>query len=512
MTYAKRLFMALIVSWLCTQAHADVLMPALFSDNMVLQRDKQIPVWGQATPNEVVTVTLDIQTATTTADAAGSWLLHLNPVEAGGPYTLTIQGQNKLTYQNVLIGDVWICSGQSNMQWTVRNSNDAEKEIASANHPQIRLFTVKRLAAQTPQQDVTGAWNVCDSQSVANFSAVGYFFGRQLNKTLKVPIGLINTSWGGTPVEAWTSLPALQATSEYTHLSQRWQKRLEAYPEAQKKFEIDLKTWQEASDSLNLLGQSVPRRPRPPFGPNHPHRPAVLYNGMIAPLIPYAIQGAIWYQGESNAGRAYQYRTLFPAMIHNWRTQWGQDAFPFYFVQLANFRKVQDQPVESDWAELREAQTMTLALPNTGMAVIIDIGEADDIHPRNKQDVGHRLARIAEAQVHGKNKVYSGPMYKAMQIENNAIRITFDHAKGGLKKRGDTLTGFEIAGADRKFVWADARIDGNSVIVSSPEVIKPIAVRYAWADNPVCNLYNKANLPASPFRTDTWPGKTADKH
>lgn len=511
MKHITRFLFVIFASSFFVQAEADVSLPALFSNHMVLQRNKDIPIWGHANAGEIVTVTLNTQKAITTADATGSWQIHLSPLKAGGPYTLTVQGQNTLTFKNVLIGDVWICSGQSNMGWTVRRSNNAEKEIASAQYPKIRLFTVKRLTAQTPQQDVNGTWSVCDSQSVPNFSAVGYFFGRQLHKTLDVPIGLINTSWGGTPVEAWTSLPALQATSDYAPLATRWTKRIAAYPKAYEKFQMDLKNWQTASDSLKTLGQKAPRRPGAPQDPNHPHRPAVLYNGMIAPLTPYAIQGAIWYQGESNAGRAYQYRTLFSTMINNWRADWGQGAFPFLFVQLANYRQTKDQPGNSDWAELREAQNMALALPNTGVAVTIDIGEADDIHPRNKQDVGLRLALAAEAQVYGKNKPYSGPMYKSMQIENDKIRITFDHTNGGLKQKGKTLTGFAIAGADKKFVWADAKIDGNSVVISSREIITPVAVRYAWENNPICNLYNGANLPASPFRTDTWPGITAGK-
>jgi sialate O-acetylesterase len=449
MKHVTRFLLFILLGLLVSQAEADISLPALFSNNMVLQRNKDIPIWGHSDAGEVVTVEIDTQTTVTTADATGSWRIHLSPIKAGGPYTLIIRGNNTVTFKNVLIGDVWICSGQSNMQWAVRQSNNAEKEIASAQYPKIRLFSVKRTAAQTPQQDVTGTWSVCDSQSVANFSAVGYFFGRQLHKSLNVPIGLINTSWGGTPVEAWTSLPALQATSDYEPLHKRWTKRIAAHPKAQEKFKMDLKNWQIASDSLKTLEQKVPRRPRAPQGPNHPHRPSVLYNGMIAPLTPYAIQGAIWYQGESNAGRAYQYRTLFSTMIHNWHADWGQDAFPFLFVQLANYREIKEQPAESDWAELREAQQMALSLPNTGMAVIIDIGEANNIHPKNKQDVGLRLALAAEAQVYGKNKPFSGPIYKSMQIENDKIRITFDHANGGLKKKGEKLTGFAIAGADK---------------------------------------------------------------
>jgi sialate O-acetylesterase len=299
---------------------------------------------------------------------------------------------------------------------------------------------------------------------------------------------------------------------EYEPLAKRWTDVVAAYPKAQEKFQNNRALWRTKSDSLKALGQEVTaRRPRAPRGPNHPHRPSVLYNGMIAPLIPYAIQGAIWYQGESNAGRAYQYRALFPAMIQNWRSNWGQSAFPFLFVQLANFRQTKEQPDESTWAELREAQQMTLSLPNTGMAVIIDIGEAKDIHPKNKQDVGLRLALAAEAQVYDIDQPYSGPMYRAMAVENSKIHLSFEHINGGLKTKGKELTGFAIAGQDRKFVWANAKIEGNRVVVWSKNVPQPVAIRYAWADNPICNLYNGADLPALPFRTDDWPGITADK-
>ncbi len=487
---------------------ADVSLPAIFSDNMVLQRQIAISVWGNASANEEITIELDTQRVTITADAGGTWQIHLSPMSAGGPYQLTVRGKNVITFNNVMVGEVWVCSGQSNMAWTVRRSQNAEDEIKAADFPNIRLFTVKRSAAQRPAQDVEGTWSVCDTGSVGNFSAVAYYFGRRLYKTQNVPIGLINTSWGGTPAEAWTSLPALQTISEYAPLSKRWAEHIAAYPEAQERFQSRLAVWRANTDSLRAQGQ---RRPRAPRGPNHPHRPSVLYNGMIAPIVPYSIRGAIWYQGESNAGRAYQYRALFPAMIQNWRSSWGQDAFPFFFVQLANFRQVKENPEESAWAELREAQLMALSLPNTGMAVTIDIGEASDIHPRNKQDVGLRLALGAEAMVHGMDQPHSGPVYRTMAVEENKIRLRFDHAYGGLKAKGDALKGFAIAGQDSKFVWADAKIDGNDVLVWSKDIQQPVAVRYAWADNPICNLYNGADLPASPFRTDEWRGITANR-
>jgi len=340
---------------------------------------------------------------------------------------------------------------------------------------------------------------------------VAYFFGRELHKELNVPVGLIHTSWGGTPAEAWTRREVLEADADFAPILKRYDDAVAKYPQAMEQYKQKLAEWKQAVEKAKAEGKKPPRRPRAPFGPGNPHAPAGLYNAMIAPLIPYGIQGAIWYQGESNAGRAYQYRTLFPAMIKNWRDDWGRGKFSFLFVQLANFMKTKPEPDESAWAELREAQSMTLALPNTGMAVIIDIGDAVDIHPKNKQDVGKRLALWPLAGIYGKKLVYSGPIYKSMKADGNSIILSFDHAGGGLVAKGDgQLKGFSIAGADRKFVWADAKIEGNTVVVSSEKVSDPVAVRYAWADNPVCNLYNKEGLPATPFRTDDWPGVTVD--
>ncbi|UCF14994.1 MAG: hypothetical protein JSW59_16420, partial [Phycisphaerales bacterium] len=354
-------------------------------------------------------------------------------------------------------------------------------------------------------------WSLCSPESVPGFSAVGYFFGRELHKELNVPIGLVHTSWGGTPAEAWTRREVLEAHDQFEPILARQADIIARYPQAYREYEQKLEEWNKAAEKAKADGEKPPRKPGAPRGPDHPHSPAGLYNGMISPLVPYGIQGAIWYQGESNAGRAYQYRRLFPAMIKNWRKDWRQGNFPFLFVQLANFRATKEEPDESNWAELREAQSMTLSLPNTGMATIIDIGDANDIHPRNKQDVGKRLALWALAETYKKNLVYSGPIYESMKVESGKIRLSFDHVGSGLVARGgEALTGFAIAGADRKFVWADARIDGNTVVVGSDDVDKPVAVRYAWADNPVCNLYNKENLPASPFRTDDWPGVTVD--
>ncbi|MBA7622680.1 hypothetical protein ES703_30059 [subsurface metagenome] len=494
-------------------ALADVKLPAVISDNMVLQRDKKVSIWGWAKPGEEVMVSVSwhrMRWAVTAGDN-GKWMFKMNSPKMGGPYEMTITGKNTITLKNIMVGEVWVCSGQSNMQMSVKSSANAEQEIAAADYPNIRLFTVERKVAEQPQSDCVGSWTLCSPQTVPGFSAVAYYFGRELHEELNVPIGLIHTSWGGTPAEAWTRRGILKEESDFAPILARYDDAVAKYPQAMEEYKQKLIEWKKAVEKAKAEGERTPRRPGAPLGPGHPHSPAGLYNAMIAPLIPYGIGGAIWYQGESNVSRAYQYRKLFGRMIQNWRKDWGQDKFPFLFVQLANFMAVKPEPADSAWAELREAQLMTLALPNSGMAVIIDIGEADDIHPKNKQDVGKRLALWALAKSYGKELVYSGPIYKSMKIEGEKIILHFAQVGGGLVAGPDEpLKGFAIAGADRKFVWADAKIDGDSVVVSRDEVSTPVAVRYAWADNPVCNLYNEEGLPASPFRTDDWPGITVD--
>lgn len=457
-----------------SSAVADLKLPAIFSDHMIVQRDQAVPVWGWADPEEEVTVSLAGQTVQGKANKEGRWSVALRPMPAGGPHQLAVVcPHSKVVLKNVLVGEVWLCSGQSNMQWSVRASAKAEEEIAAANYPKIRLFTVARKTASKPQPDCEGHWVECSPATVADFSAVGYFFIRQVHKELGVPVGMINSSWGGTPAEAWISRPSLESVPRLKPLLDRWANP----PEKQA---------------------------------NSPHRPAYLFNGMIAPVVPFALRGAIWYQGESNVSRAYQYRTLFPLLIADWRAAWKQD-LPFGFVQLAPFR-YQGQD-ETACAELWEAQTMTLQnVPNTGMAVTVDIGDIKDIHPKNKQEVGRRLALWALAKVYGKDVVYSGPIYKSMQIEGRTIRIAFDHAAGGLKTRdGKEPSDFTIAGEDQKFHPAKAVIDGSTVVVSSDAVAKPVAVRFAWRDTAEPNLCNQAGLPASPFRTDQWKGVTEGK-
>ncbi|MGB9624270.1 MAG: sialate O-acetylesterase [Phycisphaerae bacterium] len=476
-------------------AAAAVKLPAVIGDNMVLQRDMKVPIWGTADPGEKVTVTIGDQKAATTAGADGRWMVRLDPLKAGGPFEMTVAGNNKITLKDILVGEVWVCSGQSNMAMTVKAAANAHEEISAAKYPDIRLFTVARKVAATPQSDTQGSWVRCSPETVGDFSAAAYYFGRHLYRELDVPIGLIHSSWGGTPAEAWTSRSTLEADPALKAIVDRWDEQIANARRAGNAAENKRPAARGAKPPADLAAS--------------PGRPSSLYNGMIQPLIPYAIRGAIWYQGEANAGRAYQYRKLFPAMIQDWRKAWGQGDFPFLFVQLANFQPTKPEPSDSTWAELREAQTMTLSLPKTGMAVIIDIGEAKDIHPKNKQDVGKRLALAALAIAYGKDVAYSGPMYDSMKIEGDRIRLTFKHVDGGLVAKDGKLKGFAIAGADRKFVWAEAQIDGDTVVVHSDKVARPVAVRYAWADNPECNLYNKAGLPASPFRTDDWPGVTA---
>ena len=489
--------------------HADIRLPKVLSDRMVLQQNLPLVVWGHADPGESVKVSFRGQEAATQADSTGRWRVLLAPMAPGGPFEMAVIGKNSLKLQDILVGDVWVCSGQSNMEWPMSQVNNAEQEIAAANFPRIRLFSVKHEVADTPQEDLTGEWTVTTPENIKDFSAVGYFFGRELHKDLNVPVGLIDSSWGGTPAESWTSEITLRNDLSLQPILWQWKRVLADYPGAKTNYERDLAAWEKNSSEAKAAGKPEPPRPAKPRGPGHSWTPAGLFNAMLAPLTSFGIRGAIWYQGESNAQpfRAGEYRRLFSAMIEDWRRAWDQGPFPFFFVQLANFKERKTMPTDSAWAELRESQTAALGLPNTGMAVIIDIGEAGDIHPRNKQDVGHRLALAAKAVAFGKDVSFSGPLYKGMTLEGNQVRVHFAHAGAGMKaKDGGALKGFAVAGKDRKFVWANARIEGKTIVVSSPSVNHPVAVRYGWADNPECNLYGGTDLPASPFRTDNWPG------
>jgi len=517
---AHRFILCLSLLLPASSALADVRLPSIFSNGMVLQRDEPVPIWGWAEPGELISVGFTNQKLSATAGENGKWSVTLEPLATNSKGAqLTVTGKNTINITNILVGEVWICSGQSNMQWTVRQSMDPEKEIAAANYPLIRHFGIARATAATPQADCAGQWIATSPTTVANFTAVGYYFGRELFQKLDVPIGLINTSWGGTRSEAWTSNEALKATPAGAPILDTWDTAIKAYDSeaAKTAHAAQMEKWKTRAEKAKADGKKAPRAPRLAGDPNlSRHAPSRLYNAMVAPLTPYAIRGAIWYQGESNQGRAHQYREIFPAMISDWRKQFGQPDFPFYFVQLANFKAASTEPNIPDmWAELQEAQTLTLRkLKNTGMATINDIGEAKNIHPKNKQEVGRRLARWALAGPYKKKDVVrSGPIFRESKVEGDKIRIHFDHIGSGLKSRdGGELKRFEIAGEDKKFVWAKAVIDGDSVVVHSPEIKAPVAVRYAWAANPEgANLVNSEGLPASLFRTDDWPGATVNE-
>ncbi|MBS0211194.1 MAG: sialate O-acetylesterase [Planctomycetes bacterium] len=502
------------VAWCCAATiQAEIKLPAVIGSNMVLQQGKPVNVWGQADPGEKVMVALAGQSAEATAGANGRWRLAIEPPALGGPYEMTITGKNRIELNNILVGEVWVCSGQSNMEWTVARSKNPQAEIAAAKFPKIRLFTVtKALSNDEAKSDCVGQWVECSPETVPNFSAVGYFFGRELHQRLNQPIGLINTSWGGTPAEAWTTRATLAANELLKPIDERGTQGVQNLAEAEKKFAEEMAKYREADKQAVADKQPRPRAPRPPLAKG-PSFPSTLYNAMVNPLVPLGIRGVIWYQGEANAGRAFQYRTLLPALIGDWRKAFGQGDFPFLVVQLANYSpsrpELSNSTQQSAWAELREAQTMTAAnVPNCGLAVSIDIGDALDIHPTNKQDVGRRLALAALAKTYQQQVEYSGPWYAGNDREGSTIRIRYQHAGDGLVAKGEKLLGFAIAGADKKFVPAEARIDGETVVVSSDQVAEPVAVRYAWADNPNCNLYNKAGLPAVPFRTDDWAGVT----
>ena len=471
-------------------SRADVKLPGLISENMVIQQKAPVHLWGWADEGEKVTVRFLGQEAFTTA-RNGRWAVKLKPVSvAGGPFNLTISGKNTITFSNVLVGEVWVCSGQSNMEWALNRSFEAQKHIAAAANPRIRLLTVPKVRADAPRDDVAANWAECTPQTVADFSAVGYFFGRDLQKALGVPVGLIDSSWGGTPAEAWTRSEIMARNPALRSITDNYRRSLSSYYTASLNFPT-------------VVAKAKAENQPAPAAPRRPWKPGELYNGMIAPLLPYRIQGVIWYQGEGNASRAMQYRTLLSAMIQNWRDDWNIRTFPFLVVQLAPYMAVQPQPGESNWAALREAQLYaTKVLPRVGMAVITDVGEENDIHPTKKEPVGARLALAARKIAYGENIVHSGPTYRNMRVQGDKAVLYFDHVGSGLEARGEKLTGFAVAGADGKWVWADAKLNGNTVEVSAPGVSRPVAVRYGWANYPVVNLWNKEGLPATPFRTD----------
>ncbi len=502
----SRVLSAVSFASLAAAAQADVKLPALISDNMVLQQGTAANVWGTADPGEAITVKLgDKANAQVTAAQDGKWSVKLSDLPAGDAGDLVIGGKNTLTVKNVAVGEVWVASGQSNMEFTAKGAIHWAEESASANIPQIRMFTVSRVAKAAPQTECTGKWDVCTPQNTEHFSAVAYFFARHLWQNVKMPMGIIHTSWGGTPAEIWTPTELIQQDPAYASFVKDWEKAKANYPKAKEDYDAALAKWTEDDQKAKAEGTKSPAKPKAPRGGDDFGAPGCLYNGMIAPLLPYTIRGAIWYQGEANAGRAAQYERLFSTMIESWRERWNVGEFPFLFVQLANFQPRHDEPTDTDWARLREAQLQTLSVPHTGMALAIDIGEGGDIHPKNKQEVGRRLGLIAQATVYYQDTEYSGPIVGGAQEEEGKIRLTFRFSEGMKTSDGQKPKGFAIAGEDRKFVWADAEIQGDHVIVSSPQVPKPVAVRYAWADNPECNLVNEAGLPASPFRTDDWP-------
>lgn len=505
---------------LSTAARADIKLPAIFSDHMVLQRGNPVAVWGSATGGEEVKVTFAGQTKTAKADKKGKWKVALDAMkENDKPTDLVVAGKNSVTVKDVLVGEVWICSGQSNMQWTVSASMNADQEMKSANFPGIRMFNIERETAMTPQDDCKGVWLQTTPQNVGSFSAVGYFFGRKLQEDLKVPVGLINTSWGGTRVEAWTSMDALKQRPTAKAMLDDWKKEIKNYNPVKAKAEYekkaaDYKAMRAKFDAENAKlpkeqQKQPPRGPQPPVEPQkNQHYPASIYNRMVASIIPYGVKGAIWYQGESNQRRAMQYQELLPTMINDWRSRWN-DEFSFYIVQLAEFGNGRPATTETgvpdSWAELQEAQLLTaLTLPKCGLAVTNDIGEEKDIHPKNKQEVGRRLALWALAKDYGKKDLlYSGPIYKSSKIEGDKVRVSFDFAAGLKTRDGKEPATFQIAGADQKWQWAKAKIDGESVVVSSDKVKSPVGVRYAWtAWSKDDNLVNKDGLPASCFRTD----------
>lgn len=501
---------------------ADVKLPHIIGSHMVLQREMPVPIWGWADPSEQVTVILAANRVTTAADHKGNWMVKLPALEAPGPHKMTVTANNTIELTDILVGEVWLCSGQSNMEMGINLVNNAKQEVADADYQQIRLFDVPKRPSGQTEPDVDAEWHICNPGNVllgssGGFSAVAYFFGREIHQELNVPVGLIDASWGGSYIEPWTPTEGFALVPELAYITEKIEKTNSDYRSvfegALDRFEAWIQKARKSLADEDRIPPGLPDYPHHPFTKNEPHdypwQPTGLYNGMIHPLIPFAIRGAIWYQGESNLLDGMPYHEKMKALIGGWRKLWGQGDFPFYFVQLAPFR-YENWPTPdvtpTSLPEIWQAQLKSLSIPNTGMAVTTDITELDDIHPHNKQDVGKRLALWALAKTYGRTDlVYSGPLYRSMSIQGATVRIDFDHVGTGLASSDDkALSWFEIAGPDEKFVKAEARISGTAVLVWSDEVVEPLAVRFAWHQEAAPNLINKEGLPASPFRTDKW--------
>jgi len=515
-TIARILFGLIAVLTFALGARANVSLPDVISEGMVLQQGQAIPIWGKADPGEVVTVHFAGQSKKTIAAMDGTWRVKLDPMRANAtPATMIISGKNTIELKNILIGEVWLVSGQSNMERLLSETANGEAAIAAANHPLIRLFNVSRQVAFKRAPPPLATWQPCSPQTIKQFSAAGYYFGVELERELRVPIGLINSSYGGSQAEAWTPVEYLLASEDLRPTVERKKIWDEERPRVRADYDEALKKWRAESDKAKAAGARPSPSPAVPDALREYRIASSIYDGMIAPIIPFFIRGAIWYQGESNEARAQQYGVLLPTMIRAWRERWGEGNFPFGIVQLPNYRDPKPEPSDEAWSHLREAQRRTaLHTPNTGLIVTIDIGEAHDIHPKNKLDVGKRMALWALVDVYGRRMTKSGPIFRNAKIAASKIILTFDEVGQGLRIRdGDELDEFAIAGADHKWRWASAKIVAKDRIeVWSDVVSQPLAVRYAFNNNPKHpNLTNETRLPAAPFRTDDWPGPSDGK-
>ena len=507
------LLLAAICLVMILPIHTDaaLVLPRVFSDHAVLQKSARTPVWGTAVPGEMITIQLGSVSAQAKADGKGAWRAYLDLRQVGeGPFELTVtapSGSQKLS--DILVGQVWLCSGQSNMRYHLDRGTGGKEEAAAANDPKLRFLSVGLKVSATPVPDIKERWATCDPKTAADFSAVGYYVGKCLRESTKEPVGLIDASWAGCCIEAWMPTATLAADPDFQPILERWAKKAADYPARkaefdQKKAEL-MAAWEQDAAKAKAEGKPEPEKPGPgPGNPDSLDLPSGLYNGMLLPLVPYGMRGVVWYQGEQNSGRGFQYRKLLPAMIADWRKIWDEGDFPFMIVQIPNVGKPETEPKSSVWAELREAQAMALKLPNTGMVVTIDVGEENQVHPSDKKSVGMRMGRLIEKQVYGLpvQGAVLGPTFKEMKVEGSDVHISYTDAAGLRTRDGQPPTDFAIAGADRKYVWAEAKILGETVVLHSDKVPAPVSARYDWADAPHGNLCNADGLPAAPFRTE----------